>query len=44
MGQTASTRGGSASNRPFGNAPMAPRLPTESTTDSGPMERIFSAA
>ena len=44
MGDTASTRGGSASNRPSEKAPTAPRLPSESTTDSAPMARICAAA
>src|SRR5262249_7536541 len=44
IGQTESTRGGTASTSPTSNAPTAPRLPTESTTVSAPIERIACAA
>ena len=44
MGQSTSTRGGSASMMAPSIAPMAPRLPSESTTVSGPMARMRAAA
>src|ERR1035441_8268190 len=44
MGHKASVRGGKASRRPSAKAPTAPRLPTESNTDSAPIARIWKAA
>ena len=37
MGEIASTRGGRASNSPSANAPTAPRLPSDNTTDFAPI-------
>ena len=44
MGHSASIRGGSASKMPSGPDPIAPRLPSERITDSGPMPLIRSMA
>src|ERR1017187_4273048 len=44
MGQSTSTRGGRASMMVPSMAPMAPRLPSESATISGPMARIRATA